>query len=84
MNIADNNRARLQNNVSATNWAFDFSIHDDPFSLDAAAYACFGGDDQRGAVQVALDLPVDFDQTLSGYAADNLEPFGYNCSFTPK
>jgi hypothetical protein len=81
LNVSDDNRARLQNNLSAMNWALDFSVHDDPFSLDAAVDT-FGRDNEGRALQVALDLPIDLNQALSGNAAYNFEPFGYN-RFSP-
>ena len=83
MNVANDMRLRLQNNFSALNWALDSPVHNDSLSSDAAADMCFGRNDEGRAVQLALNLTVDFDQTLSGYATDDLKSVRYHRSPTP-
>jgi hypothetical protein len=80
-NISGDNGARFQNYLSAVNWALDSSIHNDPFSSNSAFDPRFWGHNERGAVQVAIDLPIDFNQTLSRHATYNFESFGYHRPF---
>ena len=53
------------------NWALHSAVDHDPLGLDATNDKCLGRNDERRAVHVALNVTVDFDQTLGCDAADD-------------
>jgi hypothetical protein len=61
MDIADNMRLRLENHVSALNGAFDSPVHNHSLSFHSRGDMGFARDNERSAVQFALNLPVDLD-----------------------
>ena len=79
--------------MSPTTWACDFKITSPPWIGPSTVPSTItrsaaivpqtksaARDDDRGAMHLALNLAVDFDQTLSSDAAHYLEAFGNNCS----
>src|SRR4030042_382538 len=56
--------------------------HADLLGLDVARDGGRRRDDERGAMQISLDLAVDLDQALGRDAADNLQSFGDNRALT--
>jgi hypothetical protein len=59
VNIANDMRLRLQDNVSALNRALDSSVHNHSFGCDSSGDMSLTRDNERSAVQLAFDLPID-------------------------
>jgi hypothetical protein len=59
LNIANDMRPRLQNDVSPLDLAFDFPVPNDSFGDDSAGDMSLARDYERSAAQFALDLPID-------------------------
>jgi hypothetical protein len=73
-------RLGFEHDGSALNWTLDRPIHNDSFGYDGSRDMSLARDDERSAAQFAVDLSIDFHQSLGGDAADNLEAFGNNRS----
>ena len=61
MNIADDMCLRLENDVTAVNWAFDCSIHNHAFGCNGSIDISPTGDHEGRAVKFAVNLPINFD-----------------------
>jgi hypothetical protein len=74
--IANDLRLRLQNNVDALNRTFDFPIHNHSLGGNSSGNMRPARNDERGAVQFAVDLTVDLDQAFGRDGPYNLQPLG--------
>ena len=61
VNIADDMCLRLQNDVTAVNWAFDCSIHNHVFGCNGSIDMSPTGDHEGRAVKFAVNLSIDLD-----------------------
>jgi hypothetical protein len=61
MDIAHDMCLRLENHVSALNGALDSPVHNRSLGFYSRGDMGFARDNERSAVQFALDLPVDLD-----------------------
>ena len=59
VNIANDLRLRLQNNVYALNWTFDFPIYNHSLGCNSSVDMSPAGDNERSAVQFAVNLTID-------------------------
>jgi hypothetical protein len=76
--------AALEHNVAAADRAFDPSVDHDAFGLDAAQDRSLGRNDERGAIEISLDLAVDLDKALGGDRTYDLQSFGNDGPSTPE
>ena len=76
LNVADHMRALLQHHLAAANRPLDPAVDDHAVGLDPAHDRGLGRDDERGAMQIPVDMPVDLDQTLGRDRADDLQTLG--------
>jgi hypothetical protein len=75
MNIANDLRLRLQNNVYALDRTFDFPIHNHSLGCNSSVDMSPAGDNERSAVQFAVNLTMDLHQALRGDASHDLQSF---------
>jgi hypothetical protein len=72
MNVANDMSLRLQNDVASLDRPLNPSVHDDAAGSDGSGNVSAPRNDERGAMQFAVDLTVDLDQALGGDGSDNL------------
>jgi hypothetical protein len=65
VNIANDMRLRFQNNVSTLNRTLDFPDHTLSCNSSGNMSPAGDGDNERSAVQFAVNLTIDLDQALS-------------------
>ena len=80
MDVTDDMRLRLEHDFSPLNWSFHSTVDNHPIGRNDSSNLGLTRDDEGSAMQFTFDLPVDFHQALRGDAANNLQPFGDNCS----
>ena len=73
VDIADYVRLRLQNHLTALNWTLDLAVNDDAVSGDCSGDVGPARDVEGGAVNFAVNLAVDLDQSLGGDASNNFQ-----------
>jgi hypothetical protein len=61
MNIANHMCLRFQNNLSSPNGTFDFSVHNDALGCNGSVDVSAAGNDQKSAVEFAINLAIDLD-----------------------
>jgi hypothetical protein len=83
VDITNDMRVRLENYLSTLNWALDCAVHNHSLGGDSPCDLGFARDNERSAMDLTLDLPIDLDQTLRSDTAHNLQSFGDNGSTTP-
>ena len=76
LDVADDMRARLEHDLAAANGALDPPVDHHAVGLDAARDGGLRRDEERGAMQIPLDMAVDLDQALGRDAAYDLQTFG--------
>jgi len=77
-NVAFDMGLRLERNAHAPDRADHPSAHDDVFGDDAAHNLCCVAEQERAAMNVALDLTVDLDLTLGGDIAGDRKALADN------
>ena len=61
VNIANHMCLRFQNNLSSPNGTFDFSVHNDALGCNGSVDMSPAGNDQKSAVEFAINLAIDLD-----------------------
>jgi hypothetical protein len=75
---------RLQDDITATNWAFNLTVHNYPLGGNTPADMGTSCDHQGSAVKFAFNSSVDFDQALGSYLSHNPQSIGDNGSPIPR
>jgi hypothetical protein len=84
MNIANDMGLRFQNDVAPLDGALDPSVDDHAAGGDGSGDVSPARNNERGAMQFAVDLAVDLDQALGRDAAYDLQTFGNDGPTTPE
>src|SRR5690242_9965973 len=84
LDVADDMGVGFEHDLAAANGALDPPVDDDAVGLNPADDRGLGRDDERGAMQIPLDMAVDLDEALGGDGTYDLQSFGNDGGATPE